>query len=371
MERDLATIEKIIALTPIEGADKIEVATVLGWEVIVEKNSYSVGDLVVYCEYDTVLPVKPEFEFLRPRCYSKSYNGFRIRNMKLRGVYSQGIVFPLSILPSSVKIKEGLNVAKELGIRRYDPSELKEKEETKKAKGFKKFLFRFKFFRNLFLKKKDKSYPSHLEKSGETNIQKIFKDLKGKDTLFYKTEKLEGQSATYEYYKGKFNRYSHNVKLNKNSKGSWLRVEELYDIKNTLKEFYKQVNVYIALQGEIIGPGIQGNIYNKNEYEFYIFRIKDLSTGKYFEYSFLTLCINFLSSISGKDFKLVPVLGENEHLLGSVQELLDDSEKEKSKINPSVLREGVVWRSMTDQRIGFKVKSPKYDIWFNKKTETE
>lgn len=101
--RQLATIQKISNIEPIEGKDRIELATVLGWKVIVMKDQFSVGDLCIYCEVDSILPEKPEFEFLRSRCYSKKWKGFRIRCMKLKinenkYIYSEGIVFCIDIL---------------------------------------------------------------------------------------------------------------------------------------------------------------------------------------------------------------------------------------------------------------------------------
>lgn len=90
--RKLASIQRITALEPIPEKDKIELATVLGWRVIVQKGLYDVGDLCVYCEPDSVMPEKPEFEFLRPK-------KFKIKVMKMAGVYSSGICFPVDILP--------------------------------------------------------------------------------------------------------------------------------------------------------------------------------------------------------------------------------------------------------------------------------
>src|SRR5258708_37939295 len=91
--RKLASIQLIRSLEVIEGADAIEKATVLGWQLVVKKGEFKVGDLCVYCEIDCLMPDRPEFEFLRPR-------GMRIKTIRLRGQVSQGICFPLSILPA-------------------------------------------------------------------------------------------------------------------------------------------------------------------------------------------------------------------------------------------------------------------------------
>ncbi len=102
MERKLASIRQISQLEPIEGADKIELATVDNWKVVVAKDvGHKVGDLVVYCEIDSFLPVKPEYEWLRKSSYKKlsdGTEGFRIKTVKLRSQLSQGLILPLSLL---------------------------------------------------------------------------------------------------------------------------------------------------------------------------------------------------------------------------------------------------------------------------------
>ena len=86
-ERKLAHIELITDLQPIEGADRIEKAIVLGWECVVKKGEFQVGQMIIYCEIDSVLPELPEFEFLKDRKY-------RIRTIKLKGQVSQGLILP-------------------------------------------------------------------------------------------------------------------------------------------------------------------------------------------------------------------------------------------------------------------------------------
>jgi len=112
--RKLASIQRIKALEPIEGADAIEKATVLGWQLVVKKNEFKARDLAVYCEIDSIMPDRPEFEFLKPR-------GMRVRTIRLRGQVSQGICFPLSILPNDFKIEEDADCTEVLGIEKYEP----------------------------------------------------------------------------------------------------------------------------------------------------------------------------------------------------------------------------------------------------------
>src|SRR5260221_575643 len=95
--RKLASIQKVLDIQPIPNADAIEVVTINGWKVVSKKGEFKIGDLCVYFEIDSFLPIKPEFEFLRKSCYRKMADGsegFRLRTIKLRGQISQGLVLP-------------------------------------------------------------------------------------------------------------------------------------------------------------------------------------------------------------------------------------------------------------------------------------
>src|SRR5262249_562896 len=110
--------------------DAIEVARVLGWRVVVKKGEFRVGDRVVYCEIDSLLPIRPEFEFLRPTSFKPEIveggnlvqrSGFRIRTVKLRGRVSQGICFPLAILPPDTPTEVGSDVTDALDVIKWEP----------------------------------------------------------------------------------------------------------------------------------------------------------------------------------------------------------------------------------------------------------
>ena len=89
MERKLASIQKIVNLEPIVGADKIELAQVLGWKCIVKKDEFKVGEYCIYVEIDSKVPEIPAFEFLAKRNY-------KVKTLKMRGAISQGLVLPLN-----------------------------------------------------------------------------------------------------------------------------------------------------------------------------------------------------------------------------------------------------------------------------------
>ena len=191
--RKLASIQKIISLSPIPNADKIEKAIVLGWEVVVAKSeNFKVGDLVVYIEIDSIVPPKPEFEFLRER-------KFRIKTIKLKGQVSQGLIVPLSVLPKGNYV-EGQDVTEILGVKKYDPEGQKEQKllDEKIARSnnkVNKFLSRYPWYRRiltLFMPKKA-SWPKFIKKTDEDRIQ-LFPHIceNEKDTVFSVTEKLDG-----------------------------------------------------------------------------------------------------------------------------------------------------------------------------------
>ena len=376
--RKLAVIAKIQNIEAIKGKDRIEKATVENYSVIVGKGEYQQGDLCVYCFYDTILPIKPEFEFLRDRCYSALYDGFRIRNMRMAGIYSSGIIFPLSILPKNCVIKEGKEVTKILEIRKYDPEELRERQkinctQTQYSAWQLWLLHHCKWYRQFKFGKKVKkiSYPATVQKSDEPNIQAIFEKYKNssiKNIKFYKTEKMDGQAVAYMMQgkgrKRKFYVFSHNVYQGneKTSTGVWGRVARKLQIENLLRS----LPINYCIQGEICGRGTQINIYGFDELRFFVYKITEVDTGKQLNYDELIFFCKM------HHLETVPVL-EIAPFPDTLEECLLDADgysrfKNKTK---KVKREGVVWRSIIDQHISFKAKSRKYSIWFEEHTKTK
>jgi hypothetical protein len=193
--RKLASIRRIDEITPIENADLISCARIEGWEVVVKKGEFKVGDLCVYCEIDSILPDREEFEFLRPR-------KFRIKTLKLKNQVSQGIIFPLSILGDK-SYKEGTDVTEILGVKKYDPEEesiaIVEKEPVFKGsflkRNFRKYTWKLKkLIKNILgIKPPNDDFPSFIHKTDEARVQNCAKalfELQGSD--MYITEKAEG-----------------------------------------------------------------------------------------------------------------------------------------------------------------------------------
>ncbi len=146
--RKLASIKTVSNIIPIEGRDKIVLATVDGWSVVVKKDEFTVGSKCVYCEIDSVLPETEQFEFLRSK-------KFRIKTIKMAGVVSQGICFPLSVLPEG-NYEVDQDVTDILGVKQYEDTMDAEPVEQKATnKKNPEILMRMKWFRRLFCSKRE------------------------------------------------------------------------------------------------------------------------------------------------------------------------------------------------------------------------
>ena len=370
MDRKLASVQKITGIDPIEGADLIEVAQILGWQVVIaKKDGFKVGDEVVYIETDSIMPDRPEFEFLRSR-------DFRIKIAKFKKQVSQGIVFPLSILPpGNYPSNEGDDVTEILGVIKHDPQGKKEAELAERQKieaerrlresnnRVVKYLAQFNWFRrilNWFNPKKSKGWPKFVKHTDEDRIQlfpNICEDYK--DIPLTVTEKLDGQSATYVLLKKKngfgketfeFMVCSRTLRRGKPDDSSYWTIANSYNIEKILRSLIND-NDYIVLQGEIIGVGIQKNKYDLAEgYDFYAFNLV-----------FPTWEANYhimKAEMDKFNIKCVPLIDNNFSILSDIPAMVEYANA-KSVVNPKIWREGIVCRH-TEKNISFKVISPTF-----------
>ena len=362
MKRKLAHIEKIEWIQPIKGKDRIVLAGILGWTVIVQKSEYKVGDKVVFCEIDSVFPEKPEFEFLR----SKKY---RIKTMKLGDVFSQGICFPMSILPEGY-YKIGDDVTDIIGITQYEGTmdeivDSTGSDEKRVAEKYPKFLMQYKWFRNMvFTKHRVKGFPTFISKTDESRIQNTPFYL-NMDCSFVATEKVDGQSGTFTLQRVETKHFwskntydfavcSRSLRKWKKDKSSYWMVAKKYNLESVL---YKLIgdNEWVAIQGECIAPDVQKNKYNVAEPDLYVFNLI-YPTGR-------VDSINAKRLIEEQGLKFVPIIDEEIKIKGmSVAEILEYANG-KSKIYDT-LREGIVFRSM-DGKHSFKAVSPEFLIKHN------
>lgn len=359
MSRSLASVQEITEVRPIEGKDKIVLATVLGWQVIVTKEDFKVGTKCIYVEIDSVLPEKPEFEFLRNK-------NFRIKTMKMAGAISEGICFPMSLIPNGEKYKVGDDVTDIIGVTQYEP-EMDNDREVKVAdtKKYPKFLMRFRWFRNIVCKNKrqNKGFPNFISKTDENRVQEIPRVLESKEK-YVLTEKVDGQSGTFALvkHKGRFGKCkyeyivcSRNLRLWKKGNQSYWFVSDKYNIENVLKNIIGD-NEWVAIQGECIAPNVQGNKYNVTEPDLYVFNLI-YPNGR-------------VGSLEAKNImekngvKFVPIVSESAELPDTVEEMLNLAHG-NSALNPKSLREGLVCRTI-DGKHSFKAVDPLFLIKYQK-----
>lgn len=325
--RKLASIQRIKALEPIEGADAIEKATVLGWQLVVKKGEFQVGDLCVYCEIDSLMPDVQMFEFLKPR-------GMRIKTIRLLGQISQGICFPPSILPANTSLEEDTDVTEVLGITKYEPPI--PANLAGKAKGL---------------------FPSFISKTDETRVQ-VLQELLNKyeGISCYIAEKLDGSSVTYYIRNGEFGVCSRNLELLEDDTNSMWKVAREMDIENKLKGLGKN----FALQGEIIGEGIQGNKLKIKGQTVRFFNAFLIDT-----YSFLSFA-DFQKLMQDLNLPTVPILDANYTLSNDIPTLVNLATR-KSVLLPDVWAEGIVIRPLVEKqdmmgRVSFKAINPEFLI---------
>ena len=355
--RKLASIQRINALfSPIKGADKIEVANVLGWQIVVKKNEFNVGDLCVYVEIDSILPELPEFEFLRTK-------KFKVKTIKLRGQVSQGICFPISILPNGITPKEEDDVTETLNICKYESDDTDETDNISNTSENPSFFRRIKkFILPWFFKKHHKKgpvFPGYLHKTDETRIQTILRILNEvKDKQFYITKKLDGTSCTISHYKIGLFQYEDFICSRNTRRGPdsvYGKIEKRYDILRKLRKLGNY-----AVQGEICGPKIQGNKLGLKKENLFLFNVYDINKKKYLNYQ------DFIKFAEKIGVPTVPILNDNFYFNN---ETLDDLLKMAEGKYPGTNneQEGLVFRPTIETysevlkgRMSFKVISNRY-----------
>lgn len=331
MKRKLAYIAIIDDINPIKDADRIELASINGWNVIVGKNEFRVGEKVIFCEIDSFLPVEPDFEFLRKSSYKmlpSGQDGFRLRTVKMKGVVSQGLVLPLSSLHMRYYFGDftiGTDVSEVLGITKY------EKPIPVTMAG-----------------KVKSSFPHFIPRTDEERIQNVRLDQLSNPRMYYITEKLDGTSFTAYNFNGEFGVCSRNLELKIDDDNVYVGVAAEYDLKTKL------FDLNLAIQGEILGPGIQGNKYKISKPILYVFGIYDIDAKTYLDFETVKMfCkLNKLNTVPFIDKKIIAVMDRQ-----GINEILSGADG-YSVLNDKTKREGLVYKSFTEEgTFSFKVIS--------------
>lgn len=351
IDRQLATVRQVSALLPIEGADRIEIAQVDGWQVVVKKGEFRVGDLAIYFEIDSWVPIQIA-PFLRRnpekiRTY-KGVDGERLRTVKMRGALSQGLLLPLSVAESNPlrQFQDGEDLTAMFNVQKW------EKEIPAQLAGIMKGYF-----------------PSFLVKTDQPRIQNQYKYVTDVLGLYELSEKLDGSSMTVystmndgELVQGVCSR---NLDLKPDENNAFWKVA----IRESLLEKLSAYGKNIALQGELVGPGVQGNPYQLEELQFFVFDIFDIDRQQYLDSNARVRICTDLNLLH------VPILG-----VASVCKSMQDGSGFRnitlpeilhladgpSMLNRSVAREGVVWKMLENPANSFKAIS---NEWLLKEKE--
>jgi RNA ligase (TIGR02306 family) len=346
--RKLASIQTVNAVEPIANADAIERIRVLGWWVVAKKGEHKPGDRIVYCEIDSLLPERPEFEFLRASSFKPARTdpasgdtlpaGFRIKTVKLRGQVSQGICFPLSILPPDAPTEENADVTECLGVCKWEPP--LPTGLSGKVKG---------------------PFPGFLPKTDETRVQVLEPVLaRHRGKTFYVTEKLDGTSFTAFVHQGEFGTCSRNLWMDEADESNLLvRVSRSLNLEEKLRQARQRLGHDVAVQAEVIGPGIQKNKYALKAVTLRVFNVLNVDAYRLLDHGAM------LAALAEVGLEPVPQLGTIA-VSHTVDELVAYSEG-ASVLNPQIQREGVVLRPLMEEhdddiggRLSFKAINPKF-----------
>lgn len=376
-ERALAYVVSIDEVKPIEGYDRVEYARTNGWWVVVsKKDNLKVGDKCVYFEIDSKLPEKDErFKFLEPKHY-------KVKTQKMCGVISQGLLMPLTLFPEIKTVDINTDCTNTLGViysvaednqrkKSSDPNARYKSIGARHPKLAKTRLFRWMMRHKLgrmilylfFGNKKDSrlNFPSFIKKTDEERVEnQPWRVGDGKEYVM--TEKLDGTSSTYVLErkgKKKFEFYvcSRNVRLRNESQKTYhdhniyWDMALKYNIEQHLREYlddHKELK-WVCIQGESVGA-VQGNPLKLKEDDLYIFNFITSEQGRFSSFQGSDI-------IKGWGMKWVPILGTGE--TQPTMEELKAFADGKSAVNPDVLREGIVYRSL-DGTDSFKNVSRRY-----------
>lgn len=327
--RQLASIQRITSIRPIEGADAIECARVLGWDVVVKKGEFQVGDLAVYMEIDSVPPDEEPYRFLWRNTEMRP-NNFRIRTVKLRGQVSQGILFPMTITGDFGLIsfvgQEGEDLTEVLGVTKYEPPLPGGSNDIEGQ-----------FF-------------DGVPKTDEDRVQSrhdLLAALQGRP--YYITVKCDGASMTVSKHDGWVKVASRNYRLADTPDSAYWRAARngkgLMDMVNQ--------NGHFAVQGELVGPGIQNNRLGLKHHTCAVFNIYDRLAGRFLSWSEMRK----LQYDWG--FDMVPLVMFGDPFVFDQEYLLNLAEgKYEGTTNE---REGIVIRNDDDgSRVSFKAISNRY-----------
>ena len=256
--RKLASVQRIWKIEPIEGADRIELANVLGWQCVVNKGQFKKMDLAVYFEIDSFLPIREEFEFMRSSSYRKTDimgEGFRIKTMKFCGQISQGLLLPVEQFGElSDGVELGDDVTEKLGVKKW---EIEERATTGGT-----------VIGNL---------PYDVPHTDETRVQAepdLIKEFAGLE--YYISTKMDGSSHSVSMDENGFHVTGHNYEYKDDGSCAFYELVKNMGLEEKMKAFATDKGLRsLTIQGELCAPGIQKNRLKLTRPEWYVFTVRE------------------------------------------------------------------------------------------------
>ena len=256
--RKLASIQRIWKIEPIEGADKIELAHVLGWQCVVNKGQFQPMDTGIYFEIDSFLPIREEFEFMRSSSYKKTDimgEGFKLRTMRFRGQISQGLLLPLSQFPEiPATVEVGDDVTELLGVRKWEIEERATTGGTVIG-----------------------TLPYDIPHTDETRVQEnpeLIGAFAGLE--YYISTKMDGSSHSIGIDENGFHVTGHNYEYKDDGVSSFYNLVKDRKYQERVEALVKDLGLRtLTIQGELCAPGIQRNRLRLAKPEWYVFTIRE------------------------------------------------------------------------------------------------
>jgi len=279
-------ISKIKEISQIKDADNIELALLNGWNCVIRKGQYQIDDLVICMITDAVIPEKLATSLMVTDYLRK---GFRVRTVKLRGVYSECLIVPLSVAYNctSDKLFEGKDMMNILNITKYEPPVKMLRLSNGKIKKYSEnpnfpIYYKFPNFKNVFNIYSEDDIVEISRKIHGTNARYGFVK-RHKTSFLHKVKNFFGLCTVWDNFE--FVVGSHNVEKGSDSQGFydknvWYDIEKKYEIKKKILKYLKDsvindVESGLVIYGEIYGAGIQRNYdYGLTDIQFKIFDIQ-------------------------------------------------------------------------------------------------
>ena len=327
MQRKLASIQRVLEILPIANADVIELVKINGWQCVTKKGEFRVGDLGVYLEIDSIPPDIGQFQFLwQPKLKADESgqlaattvvarpDNFRIRTKRLRGELSQGLFMPVTAFELG-NVTEGDDLTEALRVEKFEPPP---------PQGMGEFRAHF---------------PGFIPKTDEVRVQsepRVLDELRGQPYAI--TLKCDGTSSTFviDPRDGEFHACGRNMSIIDGDNLYW-RVARKYDLEAKLRR-----QPHLAVQGEIVGPGIQKNRLALRETSLFAFSVYDITAARFLDHE---AARRFLAD---NEIPAVAVIEEGDSFQHSQESLLALAEG----VYPGTKneREGIVIRPRVEQR---------------------